>query len=110
MTAPLTDIGALNRRLTLEAPVETPDGAGGVTRDYTDAATLWAQVTAVSASADATADSLGALLRVRIVMRARSGMTTRHRFRDGARIYRIIAVRESADRRFVAIDAEVRAD
>jgi hypothetical protein len=43
-------------------------------------------------------------------MRARSGMTTRHRFRDGARIYRIIAVRESADRRFVAIDAEVRAD
>jgi SPP1 family predicted phage head-tail adaptor len=107
VTAPLT---ALNRRLTLEAPVEAPDGAGGVTRGYADAATLWAQVTQVSARADVTANSPGAALRVRIVIRARPGMTTRHRFRDGPRIYRVVAVRESKTRGFLEIDAEMNAD
>jgi hypothetical protein len=41
---------------------------------------------------------------------ARADVTTRHRFQDGARIYRVIAVRESADRRFLEIDAEERED
>ena len=30
----MTRPGDLNRRLVLEAPVETPDGTGGVTRGY----------------------------------------------------------------------------
>ena len=30
----MTQPGELDRRLTLEAPVETDDGAGGVTRTY----------------------------------------------------------------------------
>jgi SPP1 family predicted phage head-tail adaptor len=110
VTASLSDIGALNRRLVLEAPVETGDSAGGVTRSYEAATTLWAQVLPVSAIEDITAGSLGAVLRHHIVVRARSGITTRHRLRDGARIYRIKAVRESADRRFLEIDAEERED
>jgi head-tail adaptor len=48
------------------------------------------------------------VLRHRIVIRARGGVTTRNRLRDGARIFRIVAVRESADRRFLEIDAEER--
>ena len=71
MSAPLKDIGALNRRLVLEAPVETGDGAGGVVRTYEAVATLWAQVMPVSARDDIAADSLGAVLRHRIVIRAR---------------------------------------
>ena len=110
MTAPLTNIGALNRRLVLEAPAETADGAGGVTRVYEAAAMLWAQVTPDSARADIAADSLGATLRYCIVIRARGGVTTRHRLRDGPRIYRIVAVRESNSRRFLEIDAEERKD
>lgn len=110
MTAPLTDIGALNRRLALEAPVESSDGAGGVTRGYTTVTTVWAQVLPVSARADIAADSLGAALRHRIVMRARPGITTSHRLREDARVYRIVAVRESADRRFLEIEAEERQD
>jgi SPP1 family predicted phage head-tail adaptor len=106
----LNDIGALKRRLVLEAPAETADGAGGVARVYAGAATLWAQVMPVSARGDIAADSLGAVLRHRIVIRARGGVTTRHRLRDGARIYRIVAVRESANRRFLDIDAEERED
>jgi SPP1 family predicted phage head-tail adaptor len=110
MTAPLNDIGALKRRLVLETPAETADGAGGVTRVYANEATLWAQVTPISARGDIAADSLGAVLRHRIVIRARDRVTTRHRLRDGARVYRIVAVRENADRRFLEIDAEERED
>jgi SPP1 family predicted phage head-tail adaptor len=106
----LKDIGALRRRLTLEEPVETSDGAGGVTRGYVAVATLWAEVTPVSARADITADSSGAVVRLHIVIRMRAGLTTRHRLRDGARIYRIVALRESADRRYLEIEAEERED
>jgi SPP1 family predicted phage head-tail adaptor len=110
VSAPLNDIGALNRRLVLEAPVETGDGAGGVIRTYVAVATLWAQVMPVSARGDVSADSLGALALFRIVIRARSGIGRRHRLRESARIYRIVAVRESVYRRFLEIDAEERED
>ncbi len=106
MTAP----GDLNRRLTLQAPVESADGAGGVTRSFADVATLWAQVTPTGARADTAAGSLGALLRYRIVIRARADVTTRHQFVEGDRVYRVVAVRDSADRRFLEIEAEERED
>lgn len=110
MTAQMTKIGDLNRRLAMQAPSESDDGAGGVTRGYTAVTTLWAQVTPQSARADVDADTLGAALRFRIVIRNRADVTTRHRFQDGATVYRIVAARPSADRRFLEIDAEVRED
>jgi SPP1 family predicted phage head-tail adaptor len=110
MTAKIMNIGDLNRRLVLEAPDETDDGEGGVTRLYDVVTTLWAQVVPLSARADVAADSLGAALRYRIVIRTRADITTRHRFQDGTRIFRVIAVRETEDRRFLEIDAEIRED
>ena len=110
MTAQMTNIGDLNRRLVLEAPSETDDGEGGVTRLYDVVTTLWAQVVPLAARADVAAASLGASLRYRIVIRARSDVTTQHRFQDGTRIYRVIGSRESADRRFLEIDADIRED
>jgi head-tail adaptor len=109
MSAPF-DIGALDRRLILQAPNETADGAGGVMRSYDAAATLWGSVTPLAARADVAADSRGAILRVRIVMRFREGVTTRHRIVDGAHTYTIVAVREITGRRFLEIDAEERED
>jgi SPP1 family predicted phage head-tail adaptor len=106
----VTGAGDLNRRLALEAPVETDDGAGGVTRSYQTAATMWAQVTPVRARTDVAADSLAALVTHRILIRAPRTVTTLNRFRDGARIFRIVAFRETADRRFLEIDAEERKD
>jgi SPP1 family predicted phage head-tail adaptor len=106
MTAP----GELNRRLVLEAPSESDDGQGGVTRLYDVVTTLWAQVTPLSARADGAAGSLGARLRYAIVIRKRTDITTRHRFLDGVRTYQVIAVHERADRRFLEIDAEERQD
>lgn len=107
MTAQGARIGHLNRRLVLQAPSESDDGAGGVVRGFTAVTTVWAQLMPVSMRGDISADSLGAALRYRITIRRRSDVTTRHRFVDGARVYRILAARESTDRRFLEIDVEL---
>jgi SPP1 family predicted phage head-tail adaptor len=105
-----TSIGDLNRRLVLQEPVESADGQGGVTRSFQAVTTLWAQVEPRGAGADVAAASLGAALRYRIMLRARDDVTTRHRFVDGAHVYRVIAARLTADRRFLEIEAEERED
>jgi SPP1 family predicted phage head-tail adaptor len=105
MTAP----GELRHRLVLEAPVETPDGAGGVTRSFVTLTTLWAKVTPVAARGDVVADSSGATVTHRIVIRTRPGVTTRHRLREGVRIFRIVSLRhQDGDARFTEISAEER--
>ena len=106
MTAP----GDLNRRLVLQEPTETPDGAGGVTRGYAPAMTLWASVAPVSARGAVVADAPGATVTHRIVIRRRAAVTTRHRFVEGETIYRIVTMRADATRRFLVIGAEQRAD
>jgi SPP1 family predicted phage head-tail adaptor len=105
----MSDPGKLNRRLTLEAPTETADGAGGVTRSYSPVATLWAHVEPVSARGVVEAQALGVNVTHRIRVRYSADITLRHRFRDGARIFRIVAIRERR-MRFLDIDAEERAD
>lgn len=102
--------GDLNRRLTMEAPSESDDGAGGVTRSYAAVATLWANVAPQAMRADIAAASLGAVQRFRIVVRRRDDVTTRHRLRDGDAVYAIVAARTSTDRRFTEIDAALRED
>ena len=102
--------GELNRRLVLEAPAESADGAGGVTRSYAAVMTLWASIESVSARGAVVADAPGATVTHRIVMRKRAAVTTRHRFVEGATVYRIVTLRDDATRRFLVIGAEVRAD
>ena len=105
----MTDPGKFNRRLVLEAPVETADGAGGVTRSYAAVATLWAQVIPVAARGEVAAGALGAAVTHRIRLRTNPDITLRHRLRDGARIFRIVSMRER-DKRFRDLDAEERTD
>lgn len=106
----MSAIGEMNRRLTLEAPVETPDGAGGVTRGYEAVATLWASIEAIAARGDVAAAAAGATVTHRIGIRMSADITTRHRFRDGARVYRIVSMRERGNGRFLDIHAEERVD
>jgi SPP1 family predicted phage head-tail adaptor len=106
MTAP----GELDRRLVLEEPVETADGAGGVTRSYAPVTTLWAKVEPVSARGVTVADAPGATITHRIIVRRRSAITTRHRFVEGTTVYRIVTIRDDVTRRFLVVGAEVRAD
>ena len=107
----MTDPGLLNRRLVLEAPVESADGAGGVSRSFAEVATLWVSVTPVSAARQIEAERLGAKVTHRLHLRFSSDITTRHRFRDGDRIYRIASLRDRDGRkRFLQIEAEERID
>jgi len=107
----MSDPGALNRRLSLEAPVETDDGAGGVTRAFSAVATLWASVTPVSAHEGIEAVRLGARVTHRIRIRFSNDITTRHRFTDGGKVYRIVSLRDRDGRkRFLDIAAEWRID
>ena len=105
MSAP----GELRHRLTLEEPVETPDGAGGMTRTYETLATLWAKVEPVSSREQVVASAPGATITHRIVIRRRDDVTTRHRFRLGMRVYRIVTLREAdGSGRFTEISAQER--
>lgn len=107
----MIDPGTLNRRLALEAPVEADDGAGGVTRSYATVATLWAAVEPIGARGDlVAADAAGATVTHRIFIRYSPDITIRHRFRDGACVYRIVTLRETVRRRFIEIRVEQRID
>jgi SPP1 family predicted phage head-tail adaptor len=106
----VTDPGSLNTRLVIEAPVETPDGAGGVARAYEDQATVWAAVVPLSAAPAIEAGRAEAAVTHRVVIRRGPELTTQHRLRANTRVFRILAFRDSDARgRFVEISAQERA-
>jgi SPP1 family predicted phage head-tail adaptor len=109
----MIDPGRLKTRLQVQSPVEADDGQGGVTRSYTTLATVWAAVMPLAARAPAggvEADAEGAAAKYRIILRSNFSLTLQHRLVDGARIYRISAIRDRDDRRFIEIDAELRVE
>jgi SPP1 family predicted phage head-tail adaptor len=103
----MSNPGLLRHRLALEAPVESADGAGGVTRSYETVATLWAEVAPLSASRAIEAERPGGQVTHRIGIRFADDITTKHRFRDGNRVFRIVLLRDRDGRkRFLTIEAE----
>ncbi|MBQ4823395.1 head-tail adaptor protein [Leisingera sp. HS039] len=87
----------LTRKLVLEDPQRSSDGAGGYTEDWVALGTLWAEVKSLSGRL--SGDSLS-LQKYRITLRASpEGFASRprpdQRFRDSNRIYRIDAIAES---------------
>jgi SPP1 family predicted phage head-tail adaptor len=103
----MSNPGLLRHRLVLEAPVESDDGAGGVTRSYVTVATLWAEVIPISAVRALEAERPGARITHRIGIRFSDDITTKHRLRDGDRIFRIVSLRDRDGRkRFLTIEAE----
>lgn len=106
----MIDPGRLKTRLVIEAPTEADDGQGGVVRSYSAVATVWAAVFPAGMHRQPEADADGAVVRLRIILRHGFALTLRHRLVDDTRIYRIVALREIDDRRFIEIDAEWRID
>jgi SPP1 family predicted phage head-tail adaptor len=89
--AALVPIGRLRQRLTLEAPAEVDDGAGGVSRSFVALATVWAAVIPTAAVEIAEADRVSQRVTHRITLRWRAGVTAAMRFTKGARVWRIMA-------------------
>lgn len=103
-------VGALRRRLILEAPVATPDGLGGATQAYATVAALWAQVEWMSGDERWRAGRPEQFATHRVILRWRAGLDAGQRLRDGERIYEIRTVGDpdGSRRRLVALVEEVR--
>lgn len=102
----------LNRRLVLEAPVRVADGAGGYTQSWQALGTHYAEVTARTGREKAGVAVPLSRVAYRIVVRAGLvGSTSRplpeQRFRDGSRVFNILAVAEAdASGRYLTCTAE----
>jgi SPP1 family predicted phage head-tail adaptor len=107
----MIDPGQLNRRLLLEAPAITPDGAGGVVRTYQTLTTVWAALLPVSARREVVADGGGSTATHRVIIRSGPEVTTRHRFRAGTRIFTILSLHDrDGEGRFLEIEVQERTD
>ena len=82
-------LGRLKRRLVLEQPSESADGAGGQTRGFAAVATLWANLEWLSGEERWRQDRPEQAGLYRITLRWRAGVTAGMRFRDGLRIFGI---------------------
>jgi len=81
--------GQLRRRLAILAPVETPDGAGGLVRDFIEQETVWGAVEPLRAAFGLTADAAGQTLTHKVTLRAGPVLSVQHRLRDGTRTYAV---------------------
>lgn len=93
-------ISRLKHRLILQQEVQTDDGQGGYGRGWQDVAELWAEITPLSARAEALVSAqLQASVTHRIVLRYRSGVTAGMRllFENRALNIRSVINRHEAD-------------
>lgn len=105
MTAP--GIGELRDRLTLLAPVRTPDGGGGAEIAYEEEETVWAASSDLAGRADRVAGRYVFQARRRYTIRERSELTAEHRLREGGRTFRITSLARTPGRRpYQTITAE----
>ena len=89
----------LNRKLILEAPERVPDGAGGFSKGWTPLGELWAEVIARTGREKQGEAVPVSTVGYRITVRgAPVGASNRplpdQRLREGARVFRILAVTE----------------
>jgi SPP1 family predicted phage head-tail adaptor len=108
-SGPAAGIGRLKRRLVIEAPNETSDGAGGVTRGFAAIATVWARLEWISGEERWRQDRPEQAASWRITLRWRAGLTAAMRFRDGSRIFAIRAVGDpdGARRSLICLTEEI---
>lgn len=102
-------VGAMRRRLLLEAPVEVPDGAGGSLRDFSTVAAVWAQVEWLSGDERWQGGRPVQRVSHRITLRWRAGVDAGQRLRDGTQIFDIRAVGDpdGGRRRLVCLVEEI---
>lgn len=101
--------GELRDRLTLQAPVRVPDGAGGVSVNWESAADVWGAVRPIGGREIVDGEGLSARVTHEIWIRFRDGLTSEMRFRLDARLFDIRAVIDAGSRhRFLRCLVEER--
>lgn len=86
--------GRLRARLTLETPLDTPDGAGGFSRSWVGGPAFAADIVPVRAGEGEFGEGHAGLLTHRIIVRARTDIASGDRLRLGARVFEIRAIHD----------------
>ncbi|PPD17551.1 MAG: head-tail adaptor protein [Methylocystis sp.] len=92
-------IGALRHRVTLEAPIDAPDGAGGFSRSFTPVADLWARVAPGGAREDFVEQRAEQATSLVVTIRWRQDVVKDMRFIHRGRRLRIQSVVDPDERR-----------
>lgn len=85
-------IGDLKHRVTLQYPAKVPDGMGGSTVTWTDAATVWAAIWPVSASETIQVNQASMTITHRIRIRYRSVLKASWRISWANRYFNIVSI------------------
>ena len=94
-----TRIGELDRRVVLEAPVNTPDEIGGVLRSWVFVDVIWAHVRALAGAERFEGEREESVITHVICIRWRPDITGAMRLRLGARTFAIHAAVDGDGRR-----------
>ncbi|WP_291826985.1 phage head closure protein [Bosea sp. (in: a-proteobacteria)] len=102
-------VGALRRRLLLEAAMATPDGLGGTTQVYETVAAVWAQLEWIAGGERWRLGRPEQVATHRVTLRWRAGVDAGQRLRDGDRLFDIRAVADpdGGRRRLVCLVQEI---
>lgn len=93
-----SNIGDLNKRITLQQVTRTPDGMGGFNIVVTDVATVWAAIWPVSANDQIQANATTMVITTKIRIRYRSVMKSAWRIKYGNRYFAIISIIDQNER------------
>ena len=85
-------IGDLNKRITLQYQTKTPDGMGGFTVVWVDAASVWAAIWPVSASETIQAAQATMTITHRIRIRYRAVLKAGWRISYAGRFFNIVSI------------------
>jgi len=103
----LSLIGELRHHVTLEAPVDAPDGAGGFARSFTPIANLWARIAPSGAREDFVEQRAEQATTHIVTIRWRDDVTKDMRFVHRGRKLRIqSAIDPDERRRFLVCQCE----
>lgn len=90
--------GLLRHRIVLQAETNTKDSIGGITKGYSDLATVWARIRAISGRELIAAQQVDSRVSHEITIRHFNGLTPLHRIKFGTRIFNIESVRDIEER------------
>lgn len=100
-------IGGLRHRLSLQAPVDIEDGAGGFSRNYRTLETIWARVSVIAGNQQFVEQRFEQTTHFQVDLRWRADIAAGMRFVFRERLLLIHAVRDpDGARRFLTCACE----
>jgi len=103
------EVGALRRRITLQAPASAPDGGGGFVVTWAPVAQLWAQMRALSGSETVIGDGMQGRVTHEFTIRKRMDVGPSMRLTMGSRVFVIWAVLDrDGPAPYIRVQAEER--